>query len=207
MTTAAIDTLAHAGFDLVHAFDAAITADDPQLAKLADPARRLGLIVGNTRALWPRFLAAWRADRALAADTDPLDRYTERALASAFPGERVWLGHATYDGAFLPLQRLAERAGLAYLAPTHLSIHPTYGPWFALRAVVLVAGDPPVSPATVPPPCRCARACTSALAEAMSSKDPESWIAVRDACPVGREHRYPDDQLRYHYTKDRALLR
>lgn len=41
----------------------------------------------------------------------------------------------------------------------------------------------------------------------MSSKQPDSWIAVRDACPIGREHRYPEDQLRYHYTKDRSLLR
>ncbi len=205
--SAAIASLAEAGFDVVHAFDPAVVADDPQLAMLADPTRRLGLVVGNTRALWPRFVAAWRADRELAAEADPLDRYTERALASAFVGARVWLGHQTYDGAFVPLQRLAARVGLAYLAPTHLSIHATYGPWFALRAVVVLHGDPPRTPPAVMPPCRCARACPSALERAMSSKDPESWIAVRDACPVGREHRYTDDQVRYHYTKDRSLLR
>jgi len=33
------------------------------------------------------------------------------------------------------------------------------------------------------------------------------WIALRDSCNVGRNHRYDDDQLLYHYTKDRALLR
>ena len=32
------------------------------------------------------------------------------------------------------------------------------------------------------------------------------WLAVRDACPVGREHRYGDDQIGYHYRHDRTLL-
>lgn len=200
-------SLADAGLDLVHAFDAAAAAREPGLAMLADPARRLGLIVGNTSALWPRFLAAWRADRELAADPHPLDRYCARAIERAFTGEPVWLAHVAYDGAFVPIQRLADLVGLAYLAPTHLSIHPTYGPWFALRAIILLHGDPPLHRARAVPPCRCAAACTSALERAMSSKDPESWIAVRDACPIGRDHRYSDDQLLYHYTKDRALLR
>jgi cyanocobalamin reductase (cyanide-eliminating) / alkylcobalamin dealkylase len=199
--------VSRAGFDIVHAFDAHAAARVPGLEMLADPARRLGLLVGNTRALWPHFLAAWRGDRELAADPDPLDRYTERTIDAAFAGERVWLGHRTYDGTFIPLQRLAEVTGLAYLAPTHLSIHPTYGPWFALRAIVLLHGDRPTQHATIAAPCRCASACASALEHAMSSKRPESWIAVRDACPIGREHRYPEDQLRYHYTKDRSLLR
>ena len=199
--------LADAGFDLVHELDTAICAHDPELAVLADPARRRGLLIGNTRALWPRFLAAYRADPTLAADPDPLDRYTERTIAAAFPGEPTYFVHATYGDAWLPFQRLAELAGMAYLAPTHLSIHPTYGPWFALRAIVLLHGAPPTQHASVARPCRCADACTSALASAMSSKDPESWIAVRDACAIGREHRYPEDQLRYHYTKDRSLLR
>jgi methylmalonic aciduria homocystinuria type C protein len=26
------------------------------------------------------------------------------------------------------------------------------------------------------------------------------WLAVRDACPVGREHRYSDEQIRFHYA-------
>ncbi len=196
----AIAALAEAGLDLVHAFDTAAVASERGLAMLADPTRRLGLLVGNTRALWPRFLAARRDE------PDPLDRYVARAFERVFPQERVWLAHVAYDGAFVPVQRLAHAVGLAYLAPTHLSIHPTYGPWLALRGVVALAGQP-VERAPITPPCRCARACTSALASAMSSKDPASWIAVRDACPIGREHRYSDDQLHYHYTKDRSLLR
>lgn len=33
------------------------------------------------------------------------------------------------------------------------------------------------------------------------------WLAVRDAYPAGRSHRYGDEQIRYHDTKDRAVLR
>ena len=36
------------------------------------------------------------------------------------------------------MQTLAEVAGLAYTHPySHLSLHPRYGPWFALRAVLV----------------------------------------------------------------------
>jgi methylmalonic aciduria homocystinuria type C protein len=32
------------------------------------------------------------------------------------------------------------------------------------------------------------------------------WLAVRDACPIGRAHRYDDAQIRYHYARDRSAL-
>jgi methylmalonic aciduria homocystinuria type C protein len=196
-----LEILADAGFDLVHAFDTATLAHEPGLEMLADPARRLGLLVGNTRALWPRFLAERERDV-----DDPLDRYTERTFARAFAGEHVWLAHAQYDGAWLPIQRLADAVGFAHLAPTHLAIHPAFGPWIALRGVVTLVGDPPPT-SRLTPPCRCGDACMRALALAMSSKDPANWIALRDSCTVGRNHRYDDDQLHYHYIKDRSLLR
>jgi hypothetical protein len=71
-----IATLAAAGLDLVHVFDTRTCTGAAELAWAADPARPLGLVVGNTRALWPAFLAARRADAGLAASPDPIDRYT-----------------------------------------------------------------------------------------------------------------------------------
>lgn len=192
--------LADAGFDLVHELDTAICASDPELAVLADPARRRGLLVGNTRALWPKF-----REVAHTLGGNPLDTYTERVLAREFPGARVWLGHRRYDGAFVPLQRIAEASGLATFAPTGLAIHPIYGPWFALRAVVALEGAPVVR-APIAPVCRCERACLDALAAARAGSDWRAWLAVRDACPIGREHRYSDEQIRYHYTKDLSSL-
>jgi hypothetical protein len=190
--------LAEAGFDLVHEFDSAVLARDRELAPIIDPERRRGVLVANTRALWPRFIAAYRADRELQAASDPLDLYVERTLARAFPGERVYFVHAQYAGAWLPFQRLAQLAGFAHLAPTHLVIHPIYGPWIALRGLVTLAGEPPVTRALAPP-CTCDERCLGAVERG-------DWLAARDACPVGREHRYGETQLAYHYSKDRSLL-
>lgn len=190
------------GFDIFHPFDArAVAAAEPGLAVLAAATR--GILVGNTRALWPRFIAAVAADPTLAADPDPLDRYAERALAR-FP--RVYFAHRAYDGAYLPFQRLAAAAGLGTLSATHLVIHPIYGPWFALRAVILDDEAPPPLVAA-PRACTCGEPCTAAFARAAAAPaDWCAWLAVRDACPIGRAWRYDDTQLAYHYTKDRRLL-
>lgn len=193
----AITGLADAGFDVVHAFDAAAAARAPGLSALAGD-HRLGLLVGNTRALWPRFVAAMR-DPALAAEPDPLERYTERALGAAFPGARTYFAHRRYDGAFLPFQRLAVATGLGALAPSQLVIHPEHGPWFALRAVVLLDGEP-VARAPIAKPCACDAGCGAALERACAGGDWRAWLAVRDACTL-RTSRYSDDQIRYHYTK------
>jgi cyanocobalamin reductase (cyanide-eliminating) / alkylcobalamin dealkylase len=191
-----LDPLAAAGFDIVHTFDAATLARQPGLAMLAGDAR-LGLLIGNTRALWPPFTAALE-DPVLAGERDPLDHYTERVIDATFPGARRYYGHRRYDGAFPPLQRLAAATGLGALAPSHLVIHPIYGPWFALRAVVLVEGEPPVR-APIPQPCRCDASCRAAFARAQRSEDWRDWLAVRDSCPL-RTWRYSDEQVHYHYS-------
>jgi methylmalonic aciduria homocystinuria type C protein len=191
--------LADFGLDIAHAFDTA------RVAELVPMSKRRGILVGNTRALWAPFVAAVHADRELAASSDPLDRYVERSIAAAFPGAPAWFSHRRYDGAFLPFQKLAVATGLGVLAPTQLVIHPVYGPWFALRAIVLVDGDPPE---LAPPPrvsC-CDGDCGARLDVALASRDWRAWLAVRDACNVGRAYRYSDEQITYHYTKNRSLL-
>jgi methylmalonic aciduria homocystinuria type C protein len=199
--------LTEAGFDLVHPFDANAVAREPGLAEIADAERPLGYLVGNTRALWPRLRAERRTDRELGACNDPFDRYTEQTC-ERIVGARSFYAHRTYRGVFLPFQRLAVAAGFGTLSSSQLVIHPTYGPWFALRAAVLVAGEPTTSALPVAA-CNCAMRCTAAFERACAVRDGEmwrAWLAVRDACCVGREHRYDDDQLEYHYTKDRSLL-
>ena len=204
-----VTVLADAGFDIAHELDTAAVAGQPGLEMLADPARRRGILVGNTRALWPRFLAARALDPELAAAANPIEHYTETTIARAFPGQRAWFSHRRYDGAFLPFQRLAVATGLGVAAPTQLVIHPIYGPWFALRAVIALAGDPP-PPRPPLKPYTCTGSCEAALARATAATGPETWrawLAVRDACTVGRAYRYGDDQIAYHYTKNRGLLR
>jgi methylmalonic aciduria homocystinuria type C protein len=192
-----VDSLAAAGFDIAHAFDAAAAAHEPGLAALAGESR-LGLLIGNTRALWPPFTAAL-ADPELAGQPDPLDRYVERTLDAAFPPPaRIFYGHRRYAGGFLPLQRLAAATGLGALAPHHLVIHPIYGPWFALRAIAVMAGEPPARQ-PIAKPCTCSAACGDRFARAMASMDWRDWLATRDACEL-RAWRYSEDQVEFHYA-------
>lgn len=172
-------TLAEAGFDIVQPFDGA----------LLDPDRRAGLLVGNTRALWPRFLAARQPG------PDPFDRFVESLIDPLLPAEaRVFYGHRQ---PFPPLQRIAVGAGLGSMSETRFVIHPVYGPWFALRAAIVMPGEPP-PPAVPVNSCTCGEPCRAALAK-LQMTDWRSWLALRDACPIGRAYRYSEDQIEFHY--------
>lgn len=212
------------GFDLVQPLQVGWYNDAVEPAyRLPDGGRRdaLAVLVANTRALWPRFLAALRATPALLADADPLDRYTVRCLRAACAGLRgvreIRFAHERAPRR-VAMQRLAHVAGLAYLSPSWLSVHPVYGPWIGLRAVaVFDAAGPPGPASTLADPCpQCGTDCGPLLERARTtlgapgrtaiSANWRLWLAVRDACPVGRAHRYSDDQIEYHYTWDRAVL-
>lgn len=183
----------------------------------------LAVIIGNTRAVWPRFSDAVRRDPELLSLEHPLQAYTERCITRAVEGVGVpaslrW-SHDTGER-LVAMQRLAHVAGLAHLSESHLSVHPTYGPWIGLRAVVSFRAPGPLGP---PPelrdPCggcrdRCLPAFERALAAAHGRLTKDNardhwrlWLACRDACPTGREHRYGDAQIHYHYLKDSEQLR
>lgn len=187
-----------------------------------------GLLVGNTKALWPHFLRAYEQGQGL---EHPLDHYVERAVQTAAKrlGSRHWtaFSHTVVPRPF-PIQRLADEIGFAQLGPAHLSVHPTYGPWIALRAIIvceLEEHDWPPEAANLRKPCDgCAAPCTQALQNALIpsktaapeakphipprqlSPDGARWLAVREACPWGSEHRYGDDQIVYHYDKNDRVL-
>lgn len=204
--------LTGAGFDLAQSFPA--RDYDAEVAPalrlpVVDHPDPMAIVVGNTRALWPRFLAARAADPVLAADPDPLDRHTEQTALAALAGTGGVAVFAHTMPARVAIQRAAQVAGLAALSPSHLSIHPIYGPWIALRAVLVlpVSAPPARTPATLP--CECAARCLPRLEAALARGIPQSraevardhlrWLAVRDACPIGRAHRYLPDQIAYHY--------
>lgn len=213
---------AQAGFDLCQAFSVAhYNAAAPAAERLDDlgcaaPSGPLGILFANTRRLWPVFTDAYAQDATLAGAEHPLDTYVATRLtallaeATSAPS-RLLFAHVTTPRAF-PIQRLAERVGLAALAPCHLAIHPLHGPWLALRAVAVIDVAGPASPlATCPQPCRgCSAPCVPALEQALLvsgeplipsavSRNAAAWIAVRDACPVGQGWRYGKAQLAYHY--------
>ena len=214
-----------AGLDLLQPFPvAAYNEVVPEAYWLPDFGRpgALGLLIGNTRALWPRFLAALRETPGLREDPNPLDAYAAACVAAA-----LRVVHQRYEIRWaydapprrVAMQRLAHVSGLAFLSPTYLCIHPQYGPWIALRAAVVVDVDGPTATAESTNACTgCETRCVPALRHAVASagagpttqariaQDMAAWVAVRDACSVGREYRYSEDQIRYHYTKDRGVL-
>jgi hypothetical protein len=217
-----------AGLDLVYPFNLAACDFQGLCRKLPlqaqSPLRHqaLGILVGNTRRLWPRFVAACQADPSLTAAAHPLDRYVVEQLSSIglglTPAARVIFAHVTEPAAF-PIQRLAEQIGFATLSPSQLAIHPEHGPWFALRAVMLIDVEgPPLRPRAAPSPCSgCSAPCLPALEHAVAvsgspldaaaiARQAPAWIAVRDACPIGRGSRYGKAQLAYHYAPAAAKL-
>lgn len=185
----------------------------------------LGVVIGNTRAIWEPFVRALAHEPSGLRSLHPLDRYVERAVTAALAPIRVrhqarW-AHARLSR-FVAVQRAAYAAGLAFHAPCRLAIHPRHGLWIGLRAVIAfdleaprVAGVPALIEPADPHPCeRCAeRPCLPAFESALAATggrrgcDVSPWQAVREACPLAPDARYDEAEIRYHYTKDRAVLR
>jgi methylmalonic aciduria homocystinuria type C protein len=205
---------AAAGIDLhgvtsAGAYDALV--DEP--FRLGAPADATVVVLGNTRAMWAP-LTAW--ERAIGPHADPVDTYVMQVVRGATVDVDDVLD-VRYSHEPPPrriaIQRLADRAGLAWLSPSHLCVHPTYGPWLALRAAVVLAR--PCADAGTPaaPTCDCSGHCLPKLQEAIAAGEPtnnaemvaewERWVAMRDACPLGHPYRYTDEQIRYHYLGER----
>lgn len=169
----------------------------------------VGLIVGNTRAIWEPFRSS-QGEHAECAH--PLDTYVERhvkeAVAHLSPS---WLrfGHDS-DPAPIPIQRYAASSGLAQMSPVGLSLHPQYGPWIALRAVALFDVQTPrfglgrlATEAATRPCDACARPCLAPFQEAMAAPNrvARRFLPVRLSCPVGTEFQYTDEQIDFHYGR------
>lgn len=207
------------GFDLVRSFDAASYNRSP--LALGNPFRLpsfgltqpLALVIAHGATLWEVLLASVRDDERLQGSAHPLDDYTERVVRelqrATGPTSAAFFSHHT-DPA-IPIQRIADVAGLAGISPSHLSVHPRVGPWLGLRAVVVFAE--PHSAGSEPlleRPCAgCSEPCRVAFQRALATPGAPwtAWLAVRDSCPVGRDSRYHQRQIQYHYTKDLRLLR
>ena len=214
------------GLDLVHPFAVdwynRAVAPSQRLADFGRPSS-LGVLLGNTGALWPVFTERLRREPALAELEHPLDSYVQESVGAVTArltplSPTTYFGHTTLPQP-LPIQRLSELVGFAAVAPSHLAIHPLHGPWIALRAVVVLdlagpTGEPPVPARPCP---SCAKPCMAAFERALEAsgiplvaqaiaRNAGSWIAVRDACPIGQTSRYEPAQLRYYYQNDRSLL-
>lgn len=195
--------------------------------------QHLGVLIGNTRELWTPFIR-WLAEDSIRLQLDhPLDTYSRFVLRKHLENIKIDNSVRYADDvtvAPFAAQKLAQWVGYAWQSPASLSIHPVMGPWIAFRAVVSfsIAGPEPLQPPAVDPCGACARACLPALDRALAvaangGGDGEStpalvtqkeiaghwqdWLQVRTSCPIGQAFRFTDEQLRYHYTQDKDILR
>ncbi len=220
--------LAARGLDLVQTFDVARYNDKarvhPSLRPVVSFGREhaLAYAIGNTRALWPLFLSSYQHRDELRAAHHPLDTYVAEAVRECVAlledQSAIYFAHDT-GARLVSMVTMADASDLAPRGPAQLAVHRVHGPWIGLRALVVVDADPPPSSTPAPRACDdCAAPCVPALERALAATTDDAraagdlretwraWVAVRDACPVGRESRYGEAQLRYHYTKDRASL-
>ncbi|CAN5914425.1 hypothetical protein BH11MYX2_BH11MYX2_08900 [soil metagenome] len=173
---------------------------------LADCSRVL--VVGNSVELWSLFVADYKRSAALQAASDPLDAWVEDRLGSIVAKRPTFYAHVRYDGAFLPIQRIAVAAGLGVFSNSQLVLHPTVGPWLSLRA--LVATDDVSEPPPIPPGFGCnGDGCAAGLQAVLARPDAtwRDWYELRASCRTADDKwRFSDEQIIYHYTKDCSVI-
>ena len=174
------------------------------------------------RALWPAFSAAVEADpRLLSEQAHPLDAHVRRLVqgADAPHPDRRWAFADGQQHPAVPVQALAEAAGLGWSSRLGLVLHPTLGPWLGLRAVCFTRETLPVTgPLSGPGPCAaCPAPCTAACPAGALAEGSLDWRAclrhrrdaegcptrcdARAACPEGADHRYTAEQHHFHHSK------
>jgi ferredoxin-like protein FixX len=171
------------------------------------------IMIGNAGgAMWAAFAPHVDGER------NPLDRWTKSVvdpIAERFGARPVY----PFDPAMPPFQRWALRADAVHPSPLGILIHPEYGLWHAYRAALLFVEklDLPTR-SDAPSPCQscAAKPCLSACPVGAFSGDAYDVVAcadhiskpvadcisigchARNACPVGREWRYPEAQVHFH---------
>lgn len=182
--------------------------------------KSFGILIGNTRTIWPLFQNHLKVFPRWKESENPFDEFIESSVSQcldAFPlSHEIRFAHKPQPF-HIAFQKLAQIAGVAYLSQSHLSIHPKWGPWFSLRAAIVMEGSHELPPSSLENnPCSfCEQKCGTAFEKAYTKMQSSSlpveenwrdWLNVRDACPLGREYRFSDQQVEYHYTKNKAML-
>ena len=174
----------------------------------------------------PAFFQAFRQSPEAGGSLDPLDRFLVRVVEAAIRAEPAAVAGYYFErrDGFADFVGLARASGLGVPSRLGILIHPEYGPWFAIRALILTErdlapthGDPGFDPCNgCPAPC--ASACPGNALHAPSFDllrctahsriDPACRVgcAARRACPVGAQHRYEPDGEAHHRVAALARL-
>lgn len=186
------------------------------------PEARAALVVGSGgRALW----SGLRQAPEFTAASDPVETYTARVL-DALARDLGEVGHpsrALYPmeqrgGVWADFVSLAREAGLGAPSRLGMLVHPTYGPWLSVRAVLLTTHECPLgTPLGDFDPCAdcaapCAPACPGGAVwpEGISARlcyetqrtNPACALRcdARHACVLGQEHAYASEAEAHHMS-------
>jgi len=100
------------------------------------------VLVGNTKAIWDPFLRYLKQHPEHIETDSPLDSYIEKSIKSSLPP--LFSSSIIYSWSrspnFISLQHCASLSRLVFYENKYsfLCIHPQYGPWFALRSVIIL---------------------------------------------------------------------
>ena len=200
-------------------------------ASSIDPACRSIIVAANGGGgFWREFKRHAERNPGWMERENPLDDFTRTAVESRIApvireaGFRCIPAFPFMGGASLNFMLLGRLAGIAGPSIIGVLVHPSFGPWIAFRAALLVDAevDEPGGAAGFNPCPSCAtRSCIAACPAAAVSfpagwdiprclihrierqEQCESRCHARVDCVIGREHRYPEDELAYH--QERAL--
>jgi hypothetical protein len=210
------------------AYDATVPA--PYALRRIMPEARGVIVVGNGGgAFWAAYRAFCARRPGHEATRDPLDAFTREVVETvARPivgqGARILYPFRFPDDP-VSFMGLAECAGLGRRSLVGVLVHPTFGPWIALRAAILlpVAVRAP-RPADGFDPCpdassvACIPACPGGAVSdrgwdvrlrrppVAGGRPCAARCHARFECVIGREHRYPDDALAYHQGRAKPAL-
>jgi ferredoxin len=186
------------------------------------PEARAALVVGSGgRALWSALRKALELDAA----NDPVETYTARVL-DALARDLGAAGHpsrALYPmeqrgGVWADFVALGRGAGLGVPSRLGMLIHPTYGPWLSIRAVLLTTRECPLGTSLrdFDPCAGCAAPCAGACPggavwpEGISARlcyetqrtNPACALRcdARHACVLGQEHAYATEAEAHHMS-------
>jgi len=174
-------------------------------------------------ALWNSFLSdITQHPNHLSQHQHPFDDFVHRLILNSDPNPpqtRRWIRCAENEETFVDMRPLAQEAGIGSHSHMGMLIHPEYGLWVGIRAILLTTEY--IKPSALPMQSPCST-CTekpciySCVGNAVSQ---EGWdiqrcadthlsstqchhrCASRLSCPIGHQHRHSIIQHQYHSNR------
>ena len=211
--------LSVSGFEIVHAFPLDVLSESCR--NTFDSSASCGILVGNTRTAWHPFLLWLNQQPDWKTITNPFNDFSEHIIQTqskhTFTNAHILWTHET-ESYIIPAQKIAHESGLAFRSAGQFNIHPQFGAWFALRALVLLCESSPKKTQVHNPSSddieKQAFKIFQNLYENLQNNTDiktmqyhwEEWLALRDLYEIGKEYRYTEAQIQYHYTHNKQIL-